>query len=70
MERRLGRLLKDFRWGRMDEVFLGSGHRVTANAENVSRCRQDRFPDPGPLPEGEGGLGRPARDLHGKESTP
>jgi polysaccharide deacetylase family protein (PEP-CTERM system associated) len=25
MERRLGRLLADFRWGRMDEVFLGPG---------------------------------------------
>jgi len=69
MEGRLGRLLKDFRWGRMDDVFLGSGHRVTANAENVSRCRQDRFPHPGPLPEGEGDLERAARNFHGKETT-
>jgi hypothetical protein len=27
MESRLGRLLGDFRWGRMDEVFLDGGAR-------------------------------------------
>jgi hypothetical protein len=31
-----------------------NGHGVSATPENVSRCRHDRFPHPGPLPEGEG----------------
>jgi polysaccharide deacetylase family protein (PEP-CTERM system associated) len=29
MELRLQRLLGDFAWGRMDEIFLGKGHRST-----------------------------------------
>jgi hypothetical protein len=54
-------------------AFLGSvNESLTAMAsaplpENVSRCRHDRFPHRGPLPEGEGegDAERAARDLHG-----
>jgi hypothetical protein len=48
------------------EQVLANGHGVSATPENVSRCRHDRFPHPGPLPEGEGDVGRAARDFHGK----
>jgi len=44
----------------------GNGHGVSATPENVSRCRHDRFPHPGPLPVGEGDLERALRDFHGK----
>jgi len=43
----------------------GNGHGVSATPENVSRCRHDRFPHPGPLPVGEGDLERAMRDFHG-----
>jgi hypothetical protein len=43
-----------------------NGHGVSATPENVSRCRHDRFPHPGPLPEGERDSERAARDFHGK----
>jgi hypothetical protein len=47
-----------------------AGIQLTAMAsapppENVSRCRHNRFPHPGPLPEGEGDSERAARDFHG-----
>jgi hypothetical protein len=50
-----------------------NGHGVSATPENVSRYRHDRFPHPGPLPEGEGDSERAARDFHGngeKEVAP
>jgi len=40
-------------------------HGVSATPENVSRCRHDRVPNPGPLPEGERDSERAARDFHG-----
>jgi hypothetical protein len=43
-----------------------NGHGVSATPENVSRCRHDRFPHPGPLPVGEGDRERPTRDFHRK----
>jgi poly(hydroxyalkanoate) depolymerase family esterase len=39
-----------------------------ATPSNDSRGRHDRFPRPGPHPEGEGDLRRTARDLHRKVS--
>jgi len=41
-----------------------NGHGVSATPENVSRCRHDRFPHPGPLPVGEGDRERATRDFH------
>jgi len=42
-----------------------NGHGASATPENISRCRHDRFPHPGPLPGGEGDLERALRDFHG-----
>jgi hypothetical protein len=47
------------------ELIPANGHGVSATPENVNRCRHDRFPHPGHLPEGEGDSERAARDLHG-----
>jgi hypothetical protein len=47
------------------ELIPANGHGVSATPENVSRCRHDRFPHPGLLPEGEGGSERAARGFHG-----
>jgi hypothetical protein len=46
---------------------VSNGHGVSATPENISRCRHDRFPHPGPLPEGEGNAERTARDFHGND---
>jgi hypothetical protein len=46
-----------------------NGHGVSATPENVSRFRHDRFPHPGPLPEGEGDSERAARDFHGNADS-
>jgi hypothetical protein len=40
-----------------------NGHGVSATPENVSRRRHDRFPHPDPLPKGEGGWERAARNF-------
>jgi hypothetical protein len=45
-----------------------NGHGVSATPENTSRCRHDRFPHPGPLPEGEGDSERAAP--HGHAAVP
>jgi four helix bundle protein len=34
----------------------GNGHGFSATPDNVSGCRHDRFPHPGPLPGGRGGI--------------
>jgi CRISPR-associated protein Cas6 len=39
-----------------------------AAPNNVSRVRHDRFPHPGPLPEGEGVVERATRDFHRTDS--
>jgi hypothetical protein len=41
------------------------GLGVSDTPENVSRCHHDRFPRPGPLPEGEGDWERAMRDFSG-----
>jgi membrane carboxypeptidase/penicillin-binding protein PbpC len=44
-----------------------NGHGVSATPQNVSRCRHDRFAQPGPLPVGEGDRERATRDFHRKD---
>jgi len=46
----------------MTNFMLGNGHGASATREIVDRGRHDRFPHPGPLPEGEGD---PQRALDG-----
>jgi len=46
---------------------VGNGHGASATPDNVSSCRHDGFPHPGPLPEGEGAFERASRDFHSKE---
>jgi hypothetical protein len=48
----------------------GNGHGVSATPGNVGHCRQECFPRPGVLPEGEGDLERAARDFPGSETGP
>jgi len=52
----------------MTNFMLGNGHGASATREIVGRGRHDRFPQPGPLPEGEGDPERTARDFHGTRS--
>jgi hypothetical protein len=46
----------------------GSGDGGSATPENVTGSRHERFPQSGPLTEGDGDRERAGRDFHGKDS--